>query len=334
MSAVLTNKAWALITLGDDRQYAGNTGYDDELQTVYRYDSFVPNSKQVRAGDIVILRGADDILGSARIERIQAVQGEKTQRRCPECGTTSIRHRKNRLPAYRCDSGPHEFSEPSQTTAKCTLYAAWIGDTFVPTQDRISVRELAPAYVERGGQLAIRRLQLGALPQGVLQTLGLLVAGNDRAVPESDGSSYEPLDIDTRASLLREIRARQGQATFRRALFQRYGSSCMISGCTALEVIEAAHIQGYRGMEYNHPENGLVLRSDLHTLFDLGLLSINPATMTISVAPIVGDPAYLKYDGQPLIGSANRQPSLKALAIHWAEFERRRVGRQPTLPSA
>ncbi len=37
--------AWLLLTFGDERQYAGNLGYKDDPARVYRYDSFVPNSR-------------------------------------------------------------------------------------------------------------------------------------------------------------------------------------------------------------------------------------------------------------------------------------------------
>lgn len=48
---------------GDERQYAGNTGYDDEITKVYRYDSNVSTWKGVNRGDIVVdldlVRGTD-----------------------------------------------------------------------------------------------------------------------------------------------------------------------------------------------------------------------------------------------------------------------------------
>ena len=55
-------------------------------------------------------------------------------------------------------------------------------------------------------------------------------------------------------------------------------------GCDVVAVLKATHIMPYRGEETNHPSNGLLLRADLHTLFDVGLLTIDPKTMTVRLA--------------------------------------------------
>ena len=46
-------------------------------------------------------------------------------------------------------------------------------------------------------------------------------------------------------------------------------------------MLEAAHISPYRGEDDNHVENGLLLRSDIHTLFDLDLLGIDPERLRV-----------------------------------------------------
>jgi hypothetical protein len=82
-------RVWLLLTCGDDRSYAGNTGYEDDLERVYRYDNFVPNHLKVTEGDLALLRGKQSLLGVARIERITSSPGQKERLRCPECGGTS-----------------------------------------------------------------------------------------------------------------------------------------------------------------------------------------------------------------------------------------------------
>jgi len=52
-------------------------------------------------------------------------------------------------------------------------------------------------------------------------------------------------------------------------------------------VLEAAHIKPYRGKTDSHLENGLLLRADLHTLFDLNLIGVEPDTLTVRVHPWV-----------------------------------------------
>ncbi|MFP7655096.1 HNH endonuclease [Chryseobacterium proteolyticum] len=59
---------------------------------------------------------------------------------------------------------------------------------------------------------------------------------------------------------------------------------CAVTGCEIIEMLEAAHIYPYKGSNTNKIQNGLLLRSDIHTLFDLGLISINPENYTIEVS--------------------------------------------------
>jgi hypothetical protein len=111
-----------------------------------------------------------------------------------------------------------------------------------------------------------------------------------RADMEAHGGTgaFSPTSIvDARLSIVRSVVQRQGQGDFRRALLHAYGGRCTISGCSIEAVLEAAHIIPYRGPETNHVQNGLLLRADLHTLFDLDLLWIDPDTLSVLVAPLL-----------------------------------------------
>ncbi len=91
--------------------------------------------------------------------------------------------------------------------------------------------------------------------------------------------------------------SRPGQAEFRESLRQRYGDWCMITGCPLLEIVEAAHIIPYRMTSDHHPANGLLLRADLHALFDLHLLGIDPESLIVSVHPEARRAGYADLDG-------------------------------------
>jgi hypothetical protein len=82
---------------------------------------------------------------------------------------------------------------------------------------------------------------------------------------------YEAPKGDLREMALQQIRKRRGQSQFRNALLQRYGRRCLVTGCSVVAVLEAAHIDPYRSDINHHPGNGLLLRADIHTLFDLDL---------------------------------------------------------------
>lgn len=103
-----------------------------------------------------------------------------------------------------------------------------------------------------------------------------------RSPPPVDNQDTAPLIDET---VLREILSRRGQGAFRANLLQAYRSRCAISGCTDEAVLEAAHIRPHAEEPDYRTSNGLVLRADLHTLFDLHLLSVNPQTGKISVVP-------------------------------------------------
>lgn len=133
---------------------------------------------------------------------------------------------------------------------------------------------------------------------------------------------YSPLAGDRRQTAMRQIRVRRGQPAFRRALRQRYGDQCMITGCNLVDIVEAAHILPYRGEEDNHPDNGLLLRADLHTLFDLDLIGINPESLQVELHPRVFEAGYQALSHQSL-QCTNGRPSQIALECRWTLFQMR-----------
>ena len=98
-------------------------------------------------------------------------------------------------------------------------------------------------------------------------------------------NQYRPTGVDSRRRLSRNVFERLGQPDFRQALVERYGLRCMITETDVSETIEAAHIIPYRDKNDNHPENGLLLRSDIHALYDRNLLSIHPVTLLVELHP-------------------------------------------------
>jgi predicted restriction endonuclease len=99
---------------------------------------------------------------------------------------------------------------------------------------------------------------------------------------------------------LRAIKTRRGQPAFRQALLTEYKGTCCITGCKIEAVLEAAHITPH-GDETNYSVfNGLLLRADVHTLFDLGLLRINEAGI-VMVDSSLNDSEYFQYDGNYIV---------------------------------
>ena len=138
-----------------------------------------------------------------------------------------------------------------------------------------------------------------------------------------EAQSVEPFNptgqADARDRVLREVVRRRGQAKFRQALLAAYERRCAITGCRVVPLLEAAHITPYLGIETNSISNGLLLRADIHTLWDLGLIAVNVATLTVWVNPEVDDPIYQALSGQQLRSAAHfsEQPSKAALRQQW-----------------
>jgi predicted restriction endonuclease len=126
-------------------------------------------------------------------------------------------------------------------------------------------------------------------------------------------ATLEPIDTehDGRVRKLRALVMRRGQKEFREALLDAYAGRCAITQCDATAVLEAAHIVPYAGEHTHRQDNGLLLRSDIHTLFDLGLLWIDPASMCVEVAEQL---LVTEYAG--LRGRALRLPSNLAWHPH------------------
>ncbi len=139
------------------------------------------------------------------------------------------------------------------------------------------------------------------------------------AETDSDAPGYVPSGLDTRGIATSQIRLRRGQQRFRNDLLKRYGNRCLVTGSSIVALLEAAHILPFRGSADNHPENGLLLRADVHTLFDLNLLGIEPNELRIKLRPHVAK-EYAQFNGQCLRCSVGIRPSKDALRERYREF--------------
>lgn len=130
---------------------------------------------------------------------------------------------------------------------------------------------------------------------------------------------FDPSE-DARKRMLATIVQREGQPAFRADLLDAYDRRCVISGCAVEALLEAAHIVPYRGAHTNVIGNGLLLRADLHKLFDLHLISIDPATLTIQLHHSLLKSEYACFDGVRLRdpGTTDQAPLNKALEDHRA----------------
>ena len=72
----------------------------------------------------------------------------------------------------------------------------------------------------------------------------------------------------------RFVKPRLGQATFRVAVLDAYGRACAVTKERSLPALEASHIRSYAEDGPHEIRNGLLLRADLHRLFDTGYVTV------------------------------------------------------------
>lgn len=129
------------------------------------------------------------------------------------------------------------------------------------------------------------------------------------------------LDQDQRIQRLQLVALRQGQPQFRHSLLRAYEGRCAITGTSVESVLEAAHISPYKGVQTNVVPNGLLLRADLHTLFDIFRLTVVADSLLVRVAPELEETEYGDLQGVALSAPAtlDTQPSVAALQWHNGE---------------
>lgn len=127
-----------------------------------------------------------------------------------------------------------------------------------------------------------------------------------------------------RSKILVSIFNRRGQPEFRKKLLKVYEKRCAITEFDFEESLEAAHILPYAKNGTNAVWNGLLLRCDIHTLFDLHFITINPETRQICISPKLKKTKY----GEELKTAQLRQskgkensPCKKALGRHYNECD-------------
>lgn len=219
-------------------------------------------------------------------------------------GTSSLLEMRNRVEKYRKVSSPTEDYEIG-----CILLEQ---PTFFEQSDWIDAPDWkAPIQSGRG-------FRLDEEPgESLWGTVELLLATQAAAgvisVAEPMGPRYGPPVFTF---------PRLGQGSFQAAIIDAYARKCAITGERVLPVLEAGHIRPYSEGGEHRIDNGLLLRRDLHTLFDRGYVTVTPE-MEVVVSKRLEDEfhngkEYLQMSGHPLLRPArpSDRPNPQFLAWH------------------
>ncbi len=95
-----------------------------------------------------------------------------------------------------------------------------------------------------------------------------------------------------------------------------------MTGEKTLPVLEAAHIKPYSIVGKHELPNGLLLRSDLHTLFDLGYMTVTPGDYRVRISKRIHDEfdngrEYYALDGRQIREPQPPYPKPSSEALDW-----------------
>jgi hypothetical protein len=110
------------------------------------------------------------------------------------------------------------------------------------------------------------------------------------------------------------VRVRVGQRKFRCKLQEQFGNICAFTGAQPADVLDAAHLYSYAEVEQHH--EGMLLRKDIHRLFDLGLLCVRSDGKIDVHSDLAVFPEYAELDGQPLAVNLDKAAK-RWLRFHW-----------------
>ncbi len=267
---------WLCLAAGDARSFGGHGGYDDDPSSRYVSDDRVPNTTRLRAGDVIVVWDKKTALGVSVIDRVDPGRAPKTLYKCPQCGRTGIKRRSNRLPLYRCQTScGFEFDVPDAETVPVTTYSTFHEPGWIALDGALSAQQLRELCVSPRSQHSIRELDplrtYAAIGGALLRAVAF--ARTDYGWGELRGGHRE-----------RTVRARLGQDEFRQRLVRHFGEVCVFSGSAPLEALEAAHLYSYAAIGRHREHGGLLLRRDLHRLFDGGLVGVEPGAWRLRMS--------------------------------------------------
>lgn len=302
-------KTWLLMSVDGAAEHGGNDGYDDDPTFSYHWDSTVKNYANVSVGDRIVLWDKTTSLGVSVIDDI-SVEEEviKALKRCPACGKAKISSRSKRSPKYRCRTCKSEFDTPDIRIEPVTEYRSNHGRLWVDLFEVFDAQTLRDLCLSPKSILSMRQMDGDAVDRALGPTAARKLDGvSTPSVPTSSGHQT------------RHVRVRRGQRQFRSKLIAEFGENCAITGPCPTEALEACHLYSYAERGVHDQDGGLLLRADLHSLLDRGLLRIDPHTMQVMLAAkLLSYEPYKELDGKRIKLRNLSEKRRRWLQAHWA----------------
>lgn len=147
--------------------------------------------------------------------------------------------------------------------------------------------------------------------------------GNKLDSPNGGRRAAKEIGEDKRIRRQQNQVIRENQKSFRRRVLENYNGTCCVTGTQTQPILEAAHVIPYSGPKSDIIENSLCLRVDIHRLFDLFLLTINPESKKIIVSSVLGHDGYYNQFSENTMKEGKIKVSGDLLSYHYESFKRK-----------
>jgi hypothetical protein len=202
-------------------------------------------------------------------------------------------------PGVQDRNGGGEYTLDIEEVVKRLVFDGWnvrVMTTDKPLQQRngtlgIGKREIEGYVISDELKHLVSKAEKGPIPN--LRVNGMPFVNNNEVNLKSKIPDLFKSTSSVDKRVMSEILQRRGQPVFRGNLVKAYGGSCCVTNCTIEAVLEAAHITPHREDGSYDVSNGLLLRADIHTLFDLNLIGVDDNYQIRTSSSLKGSEYYL-----------------------------------------
>lgn len=298
---------WFVLAVGGERQHGGNDGYDDDPARHYSWDDTVPQHGNIAAGDVIALWDKKSLLGMSVIEKIDMGSDVKPSYFHHGCGRADFKQLKTGDLRWWCNKCEVRFAERGSRPRNVTTYRSHHSRAWQDLNGRLSGRQIRELCDKPKSQHSMRPARWEKVREALRET------GAQTPATVTDGARAVIRGGRRSAT----VQIREGQGPFRKRLLEDQGEVCAFSGPTPASAMEAAHLYSFAEAGQHYEYGGFLLRRDLHRLFDLGDIAVDPTTGTLDVHKKVRDyPLYGDLHGK-LLAVPLRAEHRVWLGAHW-----------------
>jgi hypothetical protein len=262
----------------EDASLARNGNYGDASGSSYSWDTTVANHALPQAGDLVVLRSKQSVLGVSLLTKVEKQPSWKTRLRCPNCLSTKLKW-SSRQEAFRCGPCKNMISTPnSEFLSGIDSYHARYDWFFTPLQE-VSLPQVKQISKTPIGQQSIQTASLASL-LSLLPKEALWRLGYSRL-----GEQY--------------LRADQFSVGRASTAVSRSGGNCAISGITSTD-----RLVRFDFISYSTKNSQVLLEGTCEVLdvlaaqLELGHCIVNQAEKSIVIPELQGLPT-MSFPLQP-----------------------------------